>query len=128
MRRLRLRARHRLADGPLKRLDSRRRRRLPLVVDGDPVARVVERDQIPVELLDVLPLVDLGMGQMAAQVDAGGTRTCARLDDGAVKCWGSNAYGSLGLGENETARGDEAGEMGDSFIRGFDLLFQRASI
>jgi hypothetical protein len=35
------------------------------------------------------------------------------LDDGALKCWGYNSDGELGLGDAEH-RGDELGEMGDA--------------
>jgi alpha-tubulin suppressor-like RCC1 family protein len=41
---------------------------------------------------------------------------CAVLLDGGVKCWGSNLYGELGLGDVEH-RGDEPGEMGEALPR-----------
>jgi Regulator of Chromosome Condensation (RCC1) repeat protein/regulator of chromosome condensation (RCC1) repeat-containing protein len=41
--------------------------------------------------------VDFG-GPKALQVGAGGNHTCARLDDGSVRCWGSNIDGRLGYG------------------------------
>jgi alpha-tubulin suppressor-like RCC1 family protein len=44
--------------------------------------------------------VDLGGGHTAKAVAAGGTQTCAILDDSTVKCWGSNAYGELGYGKS----------------------------
>ncbi len=34
-----------------------------------------------------------------AQIDSGGSHTCARLNDGTVRCWGSNADGQLGNGD-----------------------------
>lgn len=57
--------------------------------------------------------IDLGTGQTALQVSAGGTHTCAILDDGMVKCWGSGGRGQLGQGHTEHL-GDEPGEMGDN--------------
>ena len=65
------------------------------------------------EMGDSLPPVDLGAGRTATAISAGGYHTCALLDDGSVKCWGSNDDGGLGLGDDED-RGDGAGEMGDS--------------
>jgi cysteine-rich repeat protein len=44
---------------------------------------------------------------------AGGTHTCALLNDGSVKCWGRNALGQLGLGDT-AARGDGPGELGEA--------------
>jgi alpha-tubulin suppressor-like RCC1 family protein len=52
--------------------------------------------------------VDLGPGRKAVAISAGGSRTCAVLDNGAVRCWGENAFGGLGygntdpIGDNET--------------------------
>jgi len=37
--------------------------------------------------------------------------TCARADDGRLKCWGSNSRGQLGLGDTDN-RGDDRDEMG----------------
>ena len=41
---------------------------------------------------------------------AGGTHTCAILDGGGVKCWGSGLYGQLGY-DSMDDKGDAAGEM-----------------
>jgi ELWxxDGT repeat protein len=44
--------------------------------------------------------IDLGTGRTAVAVAAGNYHTCAILDNGDLKCWGSNYYGSLGDGTN----------------------------
>jgi hypothetical protein len=65
----------------------------------------------PGEMGANLPAVDLGPGRTALEVALGSSHTCARLDDGSVKCWGRNDKGQLGLGDVQD-RGDGAGEMG----------------
>lgn len=45
--------------------------------------------------------IDFGPNTKAVQVAAGDWHTCALLSMGAVRCWGSNAYGQLGLGHSE---------------------------
>ena len=60
---------------------------------------------------DNLPAVNLGTGRMAKAISAGGSHTCAVLDDGFVKCWGRNE-GRLGIGYLNN-RGDDPYEMGD---------------
>jgi alpha-tubulin suppressor-like RCC1 family protein len=67
----------------------------------------------PGEMGEALPAVDLGAGRKAVAIAAGSGRSCALLDDGRVKCWGSNENGELGLGDTES-RGDSPGEMGDA--------------
>ena len=62
---------------------------------------------------DSLPYVDLGAGRTALSIHAGGEYTCAKLDNGGVKCWGINSAGQLGLGD-ALARGDAPNEMGDN--------------
>jgi alpha-tubulin suppressor-like RCC1 family protein len=40
--------------------------------------------------------VNLGPGRTAKAISAGGSDTCAILDNGSVKCWGMGTYGRLG--------------------------------
>jgi cysteine-rich repeat protein len=60
------------------------------------------RGKFPTQMGDNLPAVDFGTGRMAFELATGGAHTCARLDNGQVKCWGNNDNGALGLGD--TAR------------------------
>lgn len=60
-----------------------------------------------------LAFVNLGTGRSAKMLAAGGTHTCALLDNGSVKCWGANTNGQLGQGST-TILGDGANEMGDN--------------
>ena len=46
---------------------------------------------------DNLPEVDLG-AVIPVRLTAGQNHACALLDDGRLKCWGSNQFGKLGLG------------------------------
>ena len=68
---------------------------------------------------DNLPSIDLGTGRTATAIAAGDEHTCALLDNASVKCWGSNAYGQLGI-DNTTRMGDGSGEMGDN-LNAIDL-------
>ncbi|MDQ6749911.1 MAG: hypothetical protein M3Z33_04035 [Actinomycetota bacterium] len=45
---------------------------------------------------DTMGPVDLGAGRTAVAISAGDSHTCARLEDGGVRCWGSGADGRLG--------------------------------
>jgi len=65
------------------------------------------------EMGDSLPAIDLGAERSVVTMAAGDRHTCALLDDDSLKCWGSNEYGQLGLGDTND-RGDGAGEMGDN--------------
>jgi hypothetical protein len=48
----------------------------------------------------------------ATAIALGELHACALLDDGNVKCWGSNDYGQLGLGD--TLRRNDASTLGDA--------------
>ncbi|MBI4370124.1 MAG: hypothetical protein HY547_07840, partial [Elusimicrobia bacterium] len=65
------------------------------------------------EMGDSLPAVSLGAGRTAKDLSAGGNHACVLLDNNAIKCWGRNEYGQLGLGDT-SSRGDAANEMGDN--------------
>ncbi|MCK6509360.1 hypothetical protein L6R29_05255, partial [Myxococcota bacterium] len=43
--------------------------------------------------------IDLGVGRFAKSISAGGSFTCALLDNNTLKCWGANNYGQLGYGD-----------------------------
>ena len=60
-----------------------------------------------------LPSVQLGTGRIATQVGAGWGGACVVLDTGALKCWGYNYYGGVGVGDG-TNRGCTSGQMGDA--------------
>jgi len=57
-----------------------------------------------------LPTINLGTGRTAISISTGNFHSCALLDDGSVKCWGSNQYGQLGI-DNSTYMGNDSGEM-----------------
>jgi len=64
------------------------------------------------EMGDDLPVVNLGTGKEAVELELGTEHSCAVLSDGGLRCWGNGMFGRLGLGDG-TSRGDDAGEMGD---------------
>jgi alpha-tubulin suppressor-like RCC1 family protein len=68
----------------------------------------------PGELGDNLAPVDLGLGRTAVAIYSSYFNTCARLDNGGVKCWGSNQDGQIGIGVADTLIGNASGEMGDN--------------
>jgi len=77
---------------------------------------IIDRGDAPGEMGVNLPPVDLGVGARAVAVAAGQQHACALLADGDVKCWGTNGFGRLGLGDT-ASRGDGPGEMGDALPR-----------
>ena len=62
-----------------------------------------------------LAAVNLGTGRTAVALAAGDNFTCALLDNGDAKCWGSNTQGALGQGAlyqaGNSVYGDSPGEM-----------------
>jgi alpha-tubulin suppressor-like RCC1 family protein len=67
----------------------------------------------PNEMGDNLQPINLGTGAVISSFALLGDHGCAILSTGALKCWGGNTFGALGLGDLAN-RGDGAGEMGDS--------------
>ncbi len=59
------------------------------------------------ELPGMVAPVDLGSGRTALAIDAGREHTCALLDAGAVRCWGFNGFGQLGIGSTFSVGGSE---------------------
>ncbi|MGE3975737.1 MAG: RCC1 domain-containing protein [Bdellovibrionales bacterium] len=67
----------------------------------------------PGEMGNALPYVDLGSNSKIKNIDIGIHHSCALFENGRMKCWGSNQYGQLGLGDR-VRRGAEPGAMGDN--------------
>eukprot|EP01083_Nonionella_stella_P114605 339078_1 len=86
----------------------------------------MHRGDGPWEMGDYLPAVDLGLGRTAVDIAAGGSVTCARLDNGDLKCWGFNAVGALGQ-EDTNNRGDDIFTMGDN-LPAIDLGTDRTAV
>ena len=73
------------------------------------------------EMGDNLTAVNVGENRSVIAVRTGTSRTCVILDDGTLKCWGSNRDGRLGYGD-KVDRGGLPGSMGDS-LPAVDLSF-----
>lgn len=50
---------------------------------------------------------DVNVGGAVAEIVAGGSFTCARMQAGTVRCWGNGTYGQLGHGNTNTIGDDE---------------------
>jgi len=69
----------------------------------------VDRGGTPSDVPSRVP--SIALDGPVTKLAVGGRHACAMLQSGAVKCWGENQYGQLGLGDSE-ARGDGPLEMG----------------
>jgi len=66
---------------------------------------------------------DVDLGGKAVQVAAGGPETCALLEDGTLRCWGSGMYGQPGYGSTEDIGDDETpASMGPVQVGGSVVL------
>jgi len=74
-----------------------------------------DRGDEPGEMGNELPFVDLGTGRSAKQVFAYYSTTCVILDNDALKCWGANGNGQIGLGNNDHAIGNNMPYYDDTF-------------
>lgn len=73
----------------------------------------------PDTLGDYMPYVFLGHQKSVVKLAVGGegygSHACALLQEGRIKCWGSNLYGQLGLGlPSNTVIGILSDQMGDN--------------
>ncbi len=71
------------------------------------------RGDEPNEMGEGLPYIDLGIAIQSLFTGTSGVHTCAVLINNAIKCWGANFYGALGLGDT-LPRGALPGDMGNN--------------
>jgi alpha-tubulin suppressor-like RCC1 family protein len=62
------------------------------------------------EMGDALARVPFSTDLTPVELAADKYSTCARFDDGTVRCWGSNGFGALGIGDADN-RGESAGQI-----------------
>jgi alpha-tubulin suppressor-like RCC1 family protein len=73
-----------------------------------------------------LPTADVNVGGTAIDLSAGLEHNCVILNTGAVRCWGNNDLGQLGLG-NKTVIGNGPGEMPPASVNLGGLATQLAT-
>ena len=83
---------------------------------GDNTGPLQAVGDTPGEMGDALAAVDLGTGRSATAVATASEFTCALLDNGDVKCWGSNQFGKTGRGIGLGNTGASPAEMGDGLL------------
>jgi alpha-tubulin suppressor-like RCC1 family protein len=76
---------------------------------------VGHRGSDPSLMGDNLPKADLGTNYRANKLAIGSGISCAILESGDVKCWGTNTGGRLGLGDT-THRGNDPAALGDNLL------------
>ena len=74
---------------------------------------VVPRGEDPALMGNNLPTVNLGTDRTAVQMATSYESTCAILDNGKAKCWGSGESGKHGRGDTQHY-GARSAEMGDN--------------
>jgi alpha-tubulin suppressor-like RCC1 family protein len=95
-----------ISDGSVKCWGSNAQGQLGL---GD----ATDRGSSPNSMGDALPAVRLGSGRTVRSMSLGAGHVCALLDDRALKCWGLNINGQLGVGDVRS-RGMVTSQMGDN--------------
>jgi alpha-tubulin suppressor-like RCC1 family protein len=58
-----------------------------------------------------MPTSEVELGGSVVQLTAGGTHSCALLEDSVVRCWGDFQFGVLGFPPEGGYIGDHEGEM-----------------
>jgi alpha-tubulin suppressor-like RCC1 family protein len=102
-----------LDNGQLKCWGYNASNQLGIGMNGGP-SQVI--GDVSEEMGDGLAAVNLGSGRTATAVSTSSEFTCALLDNGDVKCWGSNQYGKTGALTGSGYSGDSPGELGDNLI------------